>query len=68
MTLKGRLERVEKVAGPSVFQDSVSPDMRSVARRIAFVLHCSLQEPTGPAAEAALAIARALKSPEQKRA
>jgi hypothetical protein len=58
---------LEKVAGPSVFQDSVSPDMRSVARKIAFVLHCGIQEPTGSTAEAAIAIARALKSPEEKR-
>lgn len=68
MTMKGRLQRLERVLGPSILQDSVSPDMRSIARRIAFVLHCGLQEPAGPAAEAALAIARALKSPEQERA
>lgn len=68
MTLKGRIQRLERVAGPSILLDSVSPDMRSVARRIAFVLHCGIQEPSGPAAESALAIARALESPEQERA
>ena len=42
MTMKGRLQRLERVLG--------------------------LQEPSGPAVEAALAIARVLKSPEQERA
>lgn len=65
MTLKGRIQRLERVGGPSILRDSISPDMRSVARRIAFVLHCGLHEATGPSREAAIKIARLLSSREK---
>jgi hypothetical protein len=68
MSMKGRVQRLERGSGPPVLQDSASLDMRSLARKLAFVLHCGIHEPNGPTAEAARAIARALQSPSEKRA
>ncbi|WP_373089755.1 hypothetical protein [Sneathiella sp.] len=67
MSMKGRVQRLERVAGLPILQDSASLDTRSLARKLAFVLHCGIHEPNGPTADAALAIARALQSPSEKR-
>jgi hypothetical protein len=66
MNLRGRIQQLERKAAPADLQDKRSPDMRSIARKIAFVLHCGLHEPTGPSREAAIAIARLLSSREKQ--
>lgn len=68
MSQKRRLDKLERVAGPSALLESSTPDMRSVARAVSFILQRGIHERTGPAAEAALRIARLLKAAEEKRA
>jgi hypothetical protein len=68
MTLKGRLYLLERKAEPTNSEDSASLDMRLLARKIAFVLNCGIEEPNGSASEAARAIALTLLAVRDKRA
>jgi len=66
MALKRRLDRLEKTAGPSISQDEAQLDMRSLARKIAVILYCGIEDPDGPAGDAGRAIARVLSRTEEK--
>jgi len=68
LSLKRRLDRLEQQRGQSALLESTSPDMRSLARSVSFILQRGIQERTGSAAEAALRIARLLKAAEERRA
>lgn len=60
MNLKGRLHLLEGKAGLVDQHDNVLQVTRGTARKIAFVLQRGLDEPAGPAAQAAIKIARLL--------
>lgn len=67
MSLGRRLDRLEHQRRQSALPESTSPDMRSVARAVSFLLQRGIHEPAGPARETALDIARLLKATEAKK-